>query len=161
MGIGLIVGSSILSIWGGFKKKVYTSALGLMVGTIGLLMMSFAPHHMYWLLLVGIFIFGSTNAIVNGPLFAIFQESVDPKMQGRVFSLIGTMAMAVSPLGLLIAGPVSEWLGVQAWFLIGTIYIIFMCSVMVLSPTIRNLEHGNPNRTTPANLEPIPVEIES
>ena len=160
MGVGMVAGSLILSVWGGFKKKVYTSAFGLMVGTIGLLMMSFAPTSAYWMLLVGIGIFGTTNPIVNGPILAIFQESVDPNMQGRIFSLIGTVSLAASPVGMLIAGPVSEWLGVQTWFLIGTIYIIFMCSSMILLPAIRNLEDDKPkSKNSPVNeLDPLTAE---
>ena len=154
MGVGLILGSLILSIWGGFKKKVFTSTLGLMTGTVGLLMMSFAPIDQYWMLLVGIGIFGTTNAITNGPLHAIFQEAIEPQMQGRVFSLIGTMSMAASPLGMIVAGPVSEWLGVQTWFLIGTIYIIFMCTMLLVSPAIRNLEEGNPNKANVSQSDP-------
>ena len=160
LGIGMIAGSVILSAWGGFKKKVYTSALGLLSGSVGLLMVAFAPTSSFWMLVVGMLIFGATNAITNGPLHAIFQTSVEPKMQGRVFSLIGTMAMAASPIGMIVAGPVSEFFGVQTWFAVGVVYILLMCTVMLLSPAIRNLEEGNPTLMAAAKLESAEVTVE-
>ncbi len=156
LGTGMILGSLLLSTWGGFKKKVMTSTAALSVWVVGLLLMAFAPVERFWMLILGMAIFGVTNPIVNGPINAIFQEGIDPAMQGRVFSLIGTMATAISPLGLLIAGPVSEVFGVQSWFLIATFYVVFMCVVILSVPAIRNIEEGNPNKagsTNPSALE--------
>jgi DHA3 family macrolide efflux protein-like MFS transporter len=160
LGIGMILGSLILSTWGGFKKKVMTSTAALSIWVIGLLFIAFAPVDKFWMLIFGMAIGGITNPIVNGPINAIFQEGVDPSMQGRVFSLIGTMATAITPLGLLIAGPVSEVFGVQSWFFIATVYIVFMCVVILSVPAIRNIEEGNPNKansTTPAGFESVSV----
>lgn len=156
LGIGTILGSLILSVWGGFKRKIYTSASALALSAIGLFLMSIAPVNAFWMLIVGIGIFALLNPIANGPIIAIFQESVDPSMQGRVFALIGTMAGAASPIGLIIAGPVSEQFGVQSWFLVGAIYILFMSAALVLVPAIRNIE-DHPK----SQIAPVAVEINS
>jgi MFS transporter, DHA3 family, macrolide efflux protein len=153
LGIGTILGSLILSVWGGFKRKVYTSSAALAVSTIGLLLMAIAPVNAFWMLIVGIAIFALLNPIVNGPFMAIFQDSVDPNMQGRVFALIGTMAGAASPIGLMIAGPVSEFFGVQSWFLVGAVYTIFMSTMLFLVPAIRNLEDHPKSQQPPVAIE--------
>lgn len=153
LGIATIIGSLILSVWGGFKRKVYTSASALGVSTIGLLLMAIAPVNAFWMLVVGIAIFALLNPIVNGPFMAIFQDTVDPNMQGRVFALIGTMAGAASPIGLMIAGPVSEYFGVQSWFMVGAIYTIFMTAVLFLVPAIRNLEDHHKTELAPVMIE--------
>jgi len=46
------------------------------------------------------------------------QATVAPEMQGRVFSLIQAGATAMTPIGLLIGGPVADRFGVQSWFLL-------------------------------------------
>jgi len=56
--------------------------------------------------------------ITNGPIMAIMQATVAPEMQGRVFSLIQAGATAMTPIGLLIGGPVADRFGVQSWFLL-------------------------------------------
>jgi len=154
----MIAGSLLLSTWRGFKKKVITSTVALSIWIIGLLFMAFAPIDKFWMLLVGMAIFGTTNPLVNGPINAIFQEGIEPKMQGRVFSLIGTMATAITPLGLIIAGPVSEIYGVQSWFLVAMVYIIFMCIAILTVPAIRNIEDGNPNKSPAMPVEAVLAE---
>ncbi len=159
LGIGMIIGSVLLSTWGGFKKKIITSTVALSIWIIGLLFMAFAPTDKFWMLIIGMGIFGVTNPIVNGPIQAIFQEAIDPKMQGRVFSLVGTMATAITPLGLLIAGPVSETFGVQSWFLVAAAYILFMCTMILAIPAIRNIEDSNHNVNKPASSENLPAPV--
>jgi MFS family permease len=63
-------------------------------------------------------------------------------MQGRIFSLIGTVAAAMSPLGLIIAGPIADHLGVQTWFLIGGIVTVLMGISSLFIPAIMHFEDG-------------------
>ena len=37
-------------------------------------------------------------------------------MQGRVFTLVGSATAAMMPLGLIVAGPLADIIGVRAWF---------------------------------------------
>jgi len=50
---------------------------------------------------------------------AVMQATVDPAMQGRVFTLLSSAATAMMPLGLALAGPLADVIGVRTWFLIG------------------------------------------
>jgi len=85
---------------------------------------------------------GIMNPIVNGPLLAAVQAAVAPEMQGRVFTLINTMAAGMSPLGLIIAGPISDKLGVQTWFIIGGVVTGIMGVVSLFIPAIMHFEEG-------------------
>ena len=76
------------------------------------------PGSLFGLALAMMFLMGFTNPIVNGPLFALLQTVVAPEMQGRVFTLVIAAATAMTPLGLAIAGPVADAIGVQGWYLI-------------------------------------------
>jgi MFS family permease len=79
---------------------------------------------------------------VNGPLLAAVQAAVAPEMQGRVFSLINTMASGMSPIGLIIAGPISDKLGVQTWFIIGGVVTGLMGVISLFIPAIMHFEEG-------------------
>ena len=147
LGAGMLLGSLLLSIWGGFKNKINTSAIGLLGVGIGILIMAFAPTHLFWLVVVGGFIFGLANPIVNGPIGAILQETVQPNMQGRVFALASTASRAASPIGLALAGPLSEYLGVQSWWLIGGFVCLTMVIIVFITPAIQNVEKGHPDQT--------------
>jgi MFS transporter, DHA3 family, macrolide efflux protein len=151
-GIGVIVGGLVLSAWGGFKKRIVTSMMGIIGIGAGIMLFGLLPANLFYVSLVGVFLFGSMQVMANGPLSAIFQSSIDPDMQGRVMSLIGAGATAMSPLSLLIAGPVSDWLGVRTWYLIGGAACIVMAAIAFLIPVIMNIEE---NRQKP------PVETQT
>jgi DHA3 family macrolide efflux protein-like MFS transporter len=80
------------------------------------------------------------NVLANGPLDAILQSAVEPDMQGRVFSLLGAGASAMAPLSLLVAGPVSDWLGVRTWYLVGGSVCILLALAGLFIPAIMNIE---------------------
>jgi DHA3 family macrolide efflux protein-like MFS transporter len=97
---------------------------------------------MFWLLLAGTFLVGFTQVIANGPLHAIFQSTIHPDMQGRVFSLISAGATAMMPLSLMVAGPVADWLGVRTWYIFGGSVCVLMILAALFIPTIMNIEQN-------------------
>jgi DHA3 family macrolide efflux protein-like MFS transporter len=139
-GIGVVVGGVGLGAWGGFKRRIHTSLFGLACMGAGILVLAGAPASAFWLGVAGMALAGLMNPICNGPLFAILQATVAPEMQGRVFSLMGSVAGAASPLGLAIAGPVSDALGVQVWFVLGGVSCILMALSALFVPVMMNLE---------------------
>jgi DHA3 family macrolide efflux protein-like MFS transporter len=141
-GAGVILGGLALSIWGGFRRRIVTSFSGVIGIGIGVILTGLAPADLFWLLLAAIFVLGFTQVFANGPLNAIFQSTVAPDMQGRVFSLISTGAAAMMPLSLLIAGPVSDWLGVRVWYVFGGTVCILMTVAALFIPTIVNIEQN-------------------
>ena len=144
-GIGFIVGGLILSAWGGFKRRVMTSLIGLIAMGIGCLVMGLLPASAFTIAVFTMFYLGVINPIVNGPLLAAVQVAVAPEMQGRVFTLIMSVSGAMSPIGLIIAGPIADKLGVQSWFIIGGIVTGVMGIGSLFVPAIMNFEN---RRTT-------------
>lgn len=116
-----MAGGVLLSVWGGFKKKIYTTQMGLIGLSIGLVVIGFAPGTMMVLAITGILFVGIMVSITNGPINAILQSTVDPAMQGRVFTLVGSLASAMTPLGLILAGSISELISIQIWYIAGGI----------------------------------------
>lgn len=161
-GIGFIVGGLVLSAWGGFKRRILTSLVGLIAMGLGSLAMGLLPASAFTLAVVTMFYLGVVNPIVNGPLMAAVQAAVEPEMQGRVFSLIGSVSAAMSPLGLMIAGPVADRLGVQTWFVIGGVMCALMGIVGYFIPAVMTFEEGRKNSlsTNPleTRIEPRPAE---
>ncbi len=143
--VGLIAGGILLSIWGGFRRKVMTSLLGLLVAGLAFAAVGVTPSTAFEMALIGLFIAGLSNPIINGPFFAIIQSVVAPDVQGRVFTAIDSLAGLAAPLGMAIAGPVADALGVQFWFLIGGIISLAMSIGLRAIPVVMNLEHHNPN----------------
>ncbi len=141
-GIGVIVGGLVLSAWGGFKNRILTSLVALTFSGGALLAIGLAPSNYYLLAVTGMAIFGFLNPMVNGPLMAVLQAKVEPDIQGRVFTLLTAGAGLASPLGLIIAGPVSDATNNQIWFLVGGILTIVTGVVAFFHKEIRKIGLG-------------------
>jgi DHA3 family macrolide efflux protein-like MFS transporter len=140
MGVGIIAGGILLSIWGGFKKKIVTSLTGIIGLGIGVLVIGVAPGDLFLLAVLGNAILGLMLPVANGPVGALLQTIVRPEMQGRVLSLLNSGATAIAPIGLLIAGPLSDRLGIQVWFWAGGIICILIAATAFFIPVIMNVE---------------------
>jgi DHA3 family macrolide efflux protein-like MFS transporter len=140
MGIGIIAGGILLGIWGGFRKKIVTSLVGIIGIGLGVMLIGLAPADLFVLAVAGNILLGLMIPIANGPVGALMQAIVRPDMQGRVMSLLASGATAISPLGLLMAGPFSDWLGIRIWFWAGG----FLCALIAVAaffrPIIMNVE---------------------
>jgi DHA3 family macrolide efflux protein-like MFS transporter len=142
--IGVVTGGLVLSIWGGFKRRIYTTLMGVTGMGLGILLITFAPQNMFILAIIGMAFAGFMNPITNGPIFSIMQARVSPEMQGRVFTLMNSLTSAMSPLGMLAAAPIAEKFGIRAWFLLGGISCLLLAVVGLLIPAVVHIED---NRT--------------
>jgi len=140
MGIGIIAGGALLGVWGGFKRKILTSLLGLMGLGAGILLLALAPAWALPLAVGGVLLVGVMNSLTNGPFMAVIQSTVEPDMQARIFSLLSSIGGGMAPLGLLIAGPVGNRAGVQAWFLLRGVVCGLMGLVGLFIPAVMNIE---------------------
>ena len=160
-GVGIVLGGLVLSVWGGFRKRVYTSMLGLFGMGIGICLVGLAPSNAYYLALVGMAFSGFTNSFTNGPLFAILQDKVAPEMQGRVFMLLSSGASAMMPLSMLIAAPIADWLGLQSWYLLAGGSCFVMAVFGLLNKSVSTLDSQDPvelaKRKKPA-ADPLPAD---
>jgi DHA3 family macrolide efflux protein-like MFS transporter len=148
-GAGTILAGVILSLWGGFKRRILTSLTGVIGLGLGVILFGLAPADIFSLLLVASFFQGFAVVFANGPLQAIFQSTVAPDVQGRVFSLTGAGSAAMMPLGLMIAGPIADWLGVQFWYIFGGGICILTTLVAFFIPTIMNIEQNQSSENVP------------
>jgi len=121
-GIGMLIGSIAIAVWGGFKNRLITYFISYMmigIGTVGLGMpFNFWIYISFWAF-VGFFISLSSPILV-----ALIQEKVDPLYIGRVFSVFGLISMVSMPLGMLIFGPLSDTVDVS--------FIILLSGVMMI-----------------------------
>ena len=150
-GIGVVIGGLVLGAWGGFKRRILTSMTGLVGMGLGVLLMGLAPSNLFSLAVVGFTLSGFANSITNGPLFAVIQSTVAQDMQGRVMSLINAAASAMSPLSLLVAGPIADAIGIQAWYIAAGLLSVAMALVSFAVPAVMHIED---KEGAPAVLDP-------
>lgn len=152
MGIGVFAGGALLGVWGGFRRKILTSMLGLMGMGAGALVLAAAPASHFSLAVIGVFLVGFLNPITMGPFFAVLQSTVEPEMQARVISLLTSIGAGMAPLGLMVAGPLADRFGIQTWFSVGGALCVAMAAAGLCLPPVMNVE---------GKRVPVPEEIKT
>ncbi|MBP8948322.1 MAG: MFS transporter [Candidatus Promineofilum sp.] len=150
LGIGVLVGGVLLGAWGGFKSRVYTSLLGLIGLGLSVLLAGVVPSSLFALAVLAMGLMGLMSSLTNGPIMAVLQAAVAPSMQGRVFTLLSSAAMAMMPLGLAVAGPLADVMGVRAWFVVGGLLTLAMGVGGYFIPSLVNIEAQSKD-----HLEPV------
>lgn len=156
-GIGMLAGGLVLSFWGGFKRRVLTTLMGLFFLGLSLVMLGLVPANLFFLAIAVAVLAGFMIPMIDGPLIAILQAIVAPEVQGRVFTLLGSLSKAMTPLGLIIAGPVADLIGVRSWFIMGGLVTSGLAVASLLIPQLLHIEDGQEPLTLQAgDDQPLP-----
>jgi DHA3 family macrolide efflux protein-like MFS transporter len=161
LGVGVIAGGLILGAWGGFKRRISTTLAGLLGMGLGLLMIGFTAATLFAQALVAAFLVGAMSSFVNGPVFAILQATIEPGMQGRVFTLIGSLGGAMAPLGLILAGPIADIFGIQIWYTVSGGVLALMGIAGYFIPALLNIESNNGTATEALEVSTASVGVET
>lgn len=108
------VGMLLLSIYLSVRKEVKFPLLvakrgiiimGTIMGATALpLLFSMGYNLMFGYYILLQFVLGTCIVIVNTPTQVMMQKQIADEFKGRVFSIVETVAMALSPLGMIIYG---------------------------------------------------------
>jgi DHA3 family macrolide efflux protein-like MFS transporter len=139
-GIGTLLGGVILGVWGGFRRRVVTQMLALMLDGLAIIAIGLSPPEAFGLAVVVICFSGLLEAIALGLSGAIAQAIIPPVMQGRVFALLLSVTQGLAPLGLLLAGPTADAFGVQVWWMMTGVVIAAMGAAALCVPAVVHIE---------------------
>jgi DHA3 family macrolide efflux protein-like MFS transporter len=105
-GGGMLVGSLVMSAWGGLKRRIDGVLRFELLSGLCFLLIGLRPS--VWPIAVGAFGAHLTIAIIYGSSQAIWQSKVPPDAQGRVFATQQMIARSSTPLAYLVAGPLAD-----------------------------------------------------
>ncbi len=129
-GAGMLVGSLVIGRLSARFSAVGLIGTGILTAGLMLAVSGLLPPSAFWVFAGLSVVMGISVPLFGAPITAMYQTLIDPSKLGRVMSLYMTMAMAVSPLGLLLAGPLAEQTGVAFWFAVSGA-LIFLTGLLV------------------------------
>ena len=106
IGVGMLVGTLVMSAWGGPKRRIVGVLGSGFVGSLFLLLLGLRPS----LPLIAAAGFGVMFIlpIMNGSSQALLQSKVAADVQGRVFAARRMIAWSTGPLAIILAGPLAD-----------------------------------------------------
>lgn len=134
------------------------------------MLLGLTPSSLFFLGVGAMFLMGVMSSMTNGPIMATFQAVVAPEMQGRVFTLVGSLSALMSPVGLAIAGPLADSVGVRTLMVGAGIITMAAAAVGFFSPQLMEIEKGHPaaslapavvNEDTPLPVSGVAGKVEA
>lgn len=122
---GMISGGLLISLWGGFKNRTKTILIATTMYGLIMIFMGLAP--IFTLYLICNTLIGIPSPCYNTSITVTIQERVEASMHGRVFSLMQIATSCAFPLGMLLFGPLADYIPVQL--------LIISCGIIVLIMT--------------------------
>jgi MFS transporter, DHA3 family, macrolide efflux protein len=107
MALGAIAGGTIMSVWGGFKKRTHGVLAGWAIFGILFAMIGIFTNLTMWIPFM--ILMELTGPLVNTSNQAIWQAKVAPDVQGRVFSARRLIAWFTNPISPIIAGTLADF----------------------------------------------------
>jgi DHA3 family macrolide efflux protein-like MFS transporter len=181
--VGAVVGSLLISVWGGFKRRMKSILVGeALTAIVGLILFGLARNLWSWMAVA------AAGAIfmpfTNGASQAIWQAKVAPDVQGRVFAARRMIAWFLQPITPLMAGALADyvtepamqsqtglasafgWLvgtgpgsGMSLQFILaGVAYLATVLIVVTFVPVVRDLEDRLPDHDQIEKLEAVEVK---
>ena len=106
-GAGMLVGSVIMSAWGGPARRIHAVIGFITLSAFGLLLAAVRPAALFPT--AGLFLLLFCVPLASGPSQAIFQSKVAAAVQGRVFAMRNMISRSMMPLAFLLAGPLADY----------------------------------------------------
>ena len=179
--IGGVIGGVLMSLWGGFKRRIHGVLIGWILSSLALVLLGIGRDLSVWIpaMLIGTLFF----PLINSSSQAIWQAKVAPDLQGRVFTSRRLIAWLTQPVTPLIAGLLADyvmepamqapgWLSQTFGSVVGTgpgagmglltVFCCLMCALVGLSgyyiPVIRSLEDTLPDHDQSQKVEVVPAD---
>ncbi|MCQ3938280.1 MAG: MFS transporter [Chloroflexi bacterium] len=106
MGVGMLAGSIIMSVWGGPKRRIPVVIGFIALAVSGFIIAGLRPNPFF--IGAGVFVLMFFIPLASGNSQVIFQSKIARDVQGRVFSVRSAISQSMMPLAFLTAGPLAD-----------------------------------------------------
>jgi DHA3 family macrolide efflux protein-like MFS transporter len=139
---GMIAGGIIMGAWGGFRNRSYSMGVGNVLIGLGTIGIGLVPE--FWGYIVLMWFIGLMFPMFNVAMMSLVQEKVEGAFMGRVFSVLGMLTSALVPVSMVIFGPLSDVVSLNALFVLNGVVMIGLGLPFFMSKTMR--ESGIKNK---------------
>ncbi|WP_206185895.1 MFS transporter [Sphingosinicella sp. BN140058] len=137
-GAGMIAGGLLVATVAP-RRHVMWVLWGFAISCLSLALTALSPSAMFPAAVAWWALSGLTYIAGNAPFTALLQSMVPNHLQGRVLSLLATLMGLATPVGLGLATPLGELIGVRWLFVTLGILGAVVTLLGFLSPQLRNL----------------------
>ncbi len=138
LSIGGLVGALGYAVLSKYTSRRATMLTAVLTLGVAMTVIAFLPPLPLILVLCAIvgFVYGPIAPIYN----YVMQTRAPQHLRGRVVGVMGSLAYAAGPLGLIVAGPLADAAGLHATFLALSLPMLLLGVVSIFLPALRELD---------------------
>ncbi len=140
-GIGLLLGSAVILIWGGGSKRVPLIMISGIILGIALGLCGFLQPNQFTFFAILIGFSAAAIGCYNAPIMPILQKHAPDEKFGRVMGIFLAGSSLAAPLGLAFSGFLAEAIGITTWFTLCGFLVALCCALAWLNKDIRALDN--------------------
>jgi H+ antiporter protein len=138
LSVGGLVGALGYAVLSKYMSRRATMLTAVMTLGVAMTVIAFLPP------LPLILVLCAVVGLVYGPIAPIYnyvmQTRAPQHLRGRVVGVMGSLAYAAGPLGLIVAGPLADTAGLHITFLALSLPMLLLGLLAVLLPALRELD---------------------
>jgi len=138
LSVGGLIGALSYAVLSKYMKKRTTMLVAVLTLGVAMTVIAFLPPLPLILALCVVV------GLVYGPIAPIYnyvmQTRAPAHLRGRVVGVMGSLAYAAGPLGLILAGPLADAAGLQTTFLALSVPMLVVGLIAVALPSLRDLD---------------------
>ncbi|OKH67669.1 MFS transporter [Mycolicibacterium obuense] len=140
LSIGGLVGALGYAVLSRFTRRRTVMMTAVLTLGVAMTIIAFLPPLPLILVLCAVvgFVYGPIAPIYN----YVMQTQAPPHLRGRVVGVMGSLAYAAGPLGLVVAGPLADSAGLHATFLALSLPMLVLGVATVFLRPLRELDRG-------------------
>lgn len=144
LSIGGLIGALGYAVMSKYMKRRTTMLVALLTLGVAMTIIAFLPPLPVILVLCAVvgFVYGPIAPIYN----YVMQTNAPPHLRGRVVGVMGSLAYAAGPLGLIIAGPLADTAGLERTFFALSLPMLALGLVALFLPALRELDGPPPTK---------------
>ena len=138
LSVGGLVGALSYAVMSKYSRRRTIMLTAVLTLGVAMTIIAFLPPLPMILVLCAIvgFVYGPIAPIYN----YVMQTRAPQHLRGRVVGVMGSLAYAAGPLGLVLAGPLADAAGLHATFLALALPMLLLGVVAIFLPALRDLD---------------------
>ena len=141
MQIGMILGAVVATIKKDYKNRVLVITGCILISVAGYFMSALSPIGFFVMIGIGGMIRAAMTPLINTNFLTIIQLHVPPEKQGKVMSIVVSLAWLVIPPGNLVAGSLAALMGIVPLYLTFASLIVITVILTLLFTKIRTVRY--------------------
>jgi H+ antiporter protein len=139
LSVGGLVGALGYAVMSKYARRRTVMLTAVLTLGVAMTIIAFLPPLPVILVLCAVvgFVYGPIAPIYN----YVMQTRAPQHLRGRVVGVMGSLAYAAGPLGLILAGPLADAAGLHATFLALSLPMLALGVAAVFLPALRELDH--------------------